>query len=366
MAIRKSGSRFLADFMSDGERYRKQFPTQEEAQAWESNLRLAISRGDSIDKEEKSFKPLTLQQLFDRVLSTPPNEGWKGTPNENTARNHCHQIEAFFGAKTLIKSINKAKLDKFVLHCKDKGNAPATIKLKLATMSRAFSFAFERELIDKKPFFPRIPVNNERMVYFSDEEEVEILTYLEENGMDYFYDFFVWQIDTGMRPIEARYLHRRNIKKDPVLGLCAHLQKTKNGEKRTIPLTRRAMCAVHKHSEANDYPWAHWNKDRIRRAWDKVREALGRHGDKDFIFYVCRHTCGSRLIQRTNNILLTKDWLGHKDISQTLRYARLSPQSFISGLNALEYPSTGGDNKVTNLSTFTDNLNSLGQEEKVS
>ena len=366
MAIRKSGRRFLADFMSDGERYRKQFPTKEEAQAWESNLKLAISRGDSIDKEEKSFKPLTLQQLFDRVLSTPPNEGWKGTPNENTARNHCYQIENFFGPKTLIKNINKEKLDKFVLHCKDKGNAPATIKLKLATMSRAFSFAFERELIDKKPFFPRIPVNNERMVYFSDEEEVEILTYLEENGMDYFYDFFVWQIDTGMRPIEARYLHRRNIKKDPVLGVCAHLQKTKNGEKRTIPLTRRAMCAVHKHIEANDYPWAHWNKDRIRRAWDKVREALGRQGDKDFIFYVCRHTCGSRLIQRTNNILLTKDWLGHKDISQTLRYARLSPQSFISGLNALEYPSSGGDNKVTNLSTFTDNLNSLGQEEKVS
>lgn len=366
MAIRKSGTRFLADFMNDGTRYRKQFATKEEAQAWESNLKLAISRGDSIDKEEKSFKPLTLQQLFDRVLSTPPNEGWKGTPNENTARNHCHQIENFFGAKTLIKNINKAKLDKFVLHCKDKGNAPATIKLKLATMSRAFSFAFERELIDKKPFFPRIPVNNERMVYFSDDEEVEILTYLEENGMDYFYDFFVWQIDTGMRPIESRYLHRRNIKKDPVLGLCAHLQKTKNGKKRTIPLTRRAMCAVHKHKEANDYPWAYWNKDRIRRAWDKVRDALGRQGDKDFIFYVCRHTCGSRLIQRTNNILLTKDWLGHKDISQTLRYARLSPQSFISGLNALEYPSTGGDNKVTNLSAFTDNLNSLGQEEKVS
>jgi integrase len=349
MAIRKSGTRFLADFMLAGTRYRKQFATTEEAEAWASNLKLALSRGHLVDKDSKSFNPLSLQELFDRVLSTPADEGWKDTPNERTARNHCYQIENFFGAKTLIKSINKVKLDKFVLHCKDKGNAPATIKLKLATMSRAFSFAFERELIDKKPFFPRIPVNNERMVYFSEEEEVEILTYLEENGMDDFFDFFVWQIDTGMRPIESRYLHKRDIKKDPVLGPCAHLQKTKNGEPRTIPLTRRAMCAVRKHKESNDYPWAHWNKDRIRRAWDKVRDALGRSGDKDFIFYVCRHTCGSRLIQRTNNLLLTKEWLGHKDIKQTLRYARLSPQSSIQGLNALECPSTGGDKKVTNI-----------------
>jgi len=366
MSIRKSGNRFLADFMSEGTRYRKQFPTEEEARAWESNLRLAISRGDTIDKQEKSYHPLTLQQLFDRVLSTPPNEGWKGTANENTARNHCYQIENFFGAKTLIKNITKDKLDKFVLHCKDKGNAPATVRLKLATMSKAFTFALERELIEKKPVFPRIRVNNERMVYFSEEEEIEILTYLEEQGMDFFHDFFVWQIDTGMRPIESRYLHRRNIKKDPVLGMSAYLQKTKNGEKRTIPLTRRAMCAVHKHKEANDYPWAYWTKDRIRRSWDKVREALGRSDDKDFLFYVCRHTCGSRLIQRTNNLLLTKDWLGHKDIAQTLRYARLSPQSFISGLNALENRSEGADKKVTNLAGFADNFIDFGKGEKVS
>ena len=316
----------------------------------------------AIDKDSKSFKPLSLQELFDRVI----NRHWKDTPNESTARNHCYQLENFFGAKTLIKSVTTDKLDKFVLHCKDKGNAPATIKLKLSTLSKAFSFAIERELLEKKPVFPKIRVNNERMTYFSEEEEMDILNYLEENEMDDFYDFFVWQIDTGMRPIESRYLHRRNIKKDPVLGPCAYLQKTKNGEKRTIPLTRRAMCAVRKHKESNDYPWAHWNKDRIRRAWDKVRDALGRSGDKDFIFYVCRHTCGSRLIQRTNNLLLTKEWLGHKDIKQTLRYARLSPQSFIQGLNALEYPSTGGDKKVTNLSVFGDNLIALGQGEKVS
>ena len=343
MATRKSRNKFMADFMKDGTRYRKQFDTEEEANAWESNLRLALSRGELVDPEEKSFKPLTIQELFDRVI----NRHWKDTPNESTARNHCYQIENFFGPKTLIKSVTTDKLDKLVLHCKDKGNAPATIKLKLSTLSMALTFAVERELLEKKPIFPKIKVNNERMVYFSEDEELEILNFLEENGMDYFYDFFVWQIDTGMRPNESRYLHRRNIKKDPVLGPCAYLQKTKNGEKRTIPLTRRAMCAVQKHKAELDYPWAHWTKDRIRRAWDKVRDGLGRTGDKDFLFYVCRHTCGSRLIQRTNNILLTKEWLGHKDIKQTLRYARLSPQSFIAGLNALEYTSTGGYKKVT-------------------
>ena len=156
--------------MKDGVRYRKQFNTSEEATAWESNLRLAISRGDLIDKEEKSYKPLSLMELFDRVI----NRHWKDTPNEATARNHCYQIENFFGPKTLIKNITTEKLDKFVLHCKDKGNSPATIRLKLASMSKAFTFAGERNLIDKKPVFPRIKVNNERMVYFSEDEEIEI------------------------------------------------------------------------------------------------------------------------------------------------------------------------------------------------
>ena len=362
MSIRKSGNKFLADFMKDGVRYRKQFDTSEEATAWESNLRLAISRGDLIDKEEKNYKPLSLMELFDRVI----NRHWKDTPNEATARNHCYQIENFFGPKTLIKNITTEKLDQFVLHCKDKGNSPATIRLKLASMSKAFTFAVERNLLDKKPVFPRIKVNNERMVYFSEEEEIEILTYLEENNMNDFYDFFVWQIDTGMRPIESRHLHRRNIKVDPVLGYCAHLQKTKNGEKRTIPLTRRAICSIKGHMESKDYPWAHWTKDRIRRAWDKVRDALGRSNDKDFLFYVCRHTCGCRLIQRTNNLLLTKEWLGHKDIAQTLRYARLSPQSFLTGLNALEFKSEGADKKVTNLSAYTDNLNEVTYKGGVS
>ena len=362
MTTRTSRNKFLADFMKNKVRYRKQFDTREEAEAWESNLKLALSRGELVDKDEKTFRPLCLQELFDRVI----NRHWKDTPNENTARNHCYQLENFFGPKTLIKNVSTSMLDKFVLHCKDKGNAPATIKLKLATLSMAFTYAVERELLEKKPVFPKIKVNNERMVFFSEEEEQEILTYLEENGMDDFLDFFVWQIDTGMRPIESRYLHRRNIKKDPVLGPCAYLQKTKNGEKRTIPLTRRAMLAVEERFKTLDYPWAYWNKDRIRRAWDKVREGLGRSNDKDFIFYVCRHTCGSRLIQRTNNLLLTKEWLGHKDIKQTLRYARLSPQSFLQGLNALEYSSSSVDNKVTNLSTFGDNTYELITRGKVS
>lgn len=67
---------------------------------------------------------------------------------------------------------------------------------------------------------------------------------------------------------------------------------------------------------------------------------MGRKGDKDFIFYLCRHTCGSRLVQRTGNIYLVKEWLGHKRIEQTLRYSKLSPRCLLSGLNALDKDET--------------------------
>ena len=86
--------------------------------------------------------------------------------------------------------------------------------------------------------------------------------------------------------------------------------------------------------------------------------------DRDFIFYLCRHTCGSRLVQRTGNIALTKKWLGHKRIEQTLRYAHLNSNSLLSGLKALEYGTLCGDNKVTNLSAFTDKTNNYKKELK--
>jgi len=363
MATRTNGNKYLADFMVKGKRYRKQFDSKIEAEEYETNIRARLHRGERVDDADKrAAEPLTISQLFTKVILNV----WKDTPNEPTAIQHCSMLERFFGEKTLASKININDLDKFVLHCRERGNAPATIKLKLATFSKAFTFAVSREWIDKKPLIPEIPMgDNKRNAFFSEEEEEDILDCLEELGEDYFADFFMWQIDTGMRPSEARAIHSNQVMADPNLGYVVNLLETKNSEHRQVPLTRRAYIAYRNHHTKGKM-WAHWTKERVRTVWDKVRKSLGRVGDKDFIFYLCRHTCGSRLVQRTGNIKLAQDWLGHKNIEQTMRYAYLNSSSFLSGLSALEYGIKSDDKKVTNLSAYTDKTPRNSKEEKVS
>lgn len=364
MAIRKNGTKFLADFMVKNKRYRKQFDSEIEAKEYETNVRAKLHRGERVDKDDKRLEPLTISQMFTKVVLNV----WQGKANEPTALQHISMIERFFGPKRLAHTIDINDLDDFHLHCKELGNSPATIRLKFATISRAFGFAFSRDWIPKKVLMPELEkVNNERNVYFSEDEEADILDYLEEIGEDYFADFFMWQIDTGMRPSEARRISADQVRHDDYLGYVVELKagETKNTEPRKIPLTRRAYIAFRNHHEKGKM-WEHWSKERIRTVWDKVKKALGKEKDRDFIFYLCRHTCGSRLVQRTGNIALTKKWLGHKRIEQTLRYAHLNDHSLLSGLKVLEYGILCDDKKVTNLSTFTDKTNNFRKGTKAS
>ena len=332
MAIRTKGRKYLADFMVKGERHRKQFESKIEAEEYEVGIRARLHRGERVDAAVICKEQLTVSDLFDKVILNV----WKDTPNEPTATHHCNLFKRFFGENTLASEVDINYLDKFVLHCRERGNAPATIKLKLATFSRAYSFALSRKWIEEKPAIPEVKLgDNKRNAFFSEQDESDILDCLEHLGEDYFSDFFKWQIDTGMRPSEARAIYCGQVQSDPILGYVVNLLETKNSKHRTVPLTKRAYEAFLKHKDKGRV-WGYWTKERVRAVWNKVRAYLGRKGDKDFIFYVCRHTCGSRLVQRTGNIKLAQEWLGHKNIEQTMRYAYLDGSSYLGGLEALQ------------------------------
>ena len=58
--------------------------------------------------------------------------------------------------------------------------------------------------------------------------------------------------------------------------------------------------------------------------------------DKEFVFYLTRHTCASRLVQRNVPLHIVKEWLGHRNFEMTLRYAKLTPTNMLDAKNALE------------------------------
>ncbi|MGB1611160.1 MAG: tyrosine-type recombinase/integrase, partial [Flavobacteriaceae bacterium] len=49
-----------------------------------------------------------------------------------------------------------------------------------------------------------------------------------------------------------------------------------------------------------------------------------------------RHTCASRLVQRGIDLRVIQEFLGHKSISTTIRYAKIAPKNLETARDVLE------------------------------
>ena len=320
----------MADFMLEGKRVRRSFDTELDAQAFEIETRRQHQYGKPLEELENN-KVFTLRQMLDKTFV----KYWQGRPNEEVSGVNMRILEGFFKPHTPLASIDTEKVDDFIMHLQSKGNSPSTINSKLSTLSKCIRFAHDRGYIKVKPKIERPKVsNNARLRFLSEDEEATIIETL--NGSD-FTDFFVWSIDTGLRPSESRNLHQRNIRKDDALGWVVDVKIVKDVAgttlPRTLPLTDRAVEAFNR---LNDqvYPFARFTKAEIRKQWDWVRGVLG-NTEKEFVFYLTRHTCASRLVQRGVDITIVQKWMGHKNIQTTMIYAKLIPANLLDARQAL-------------------------------
>lgn len=333
MSVRVNHNKFLADFMIDGKRIKRQFDTELDAQAFEIETRRQHQYGKPIEAIERE-KVFTLRQMLDKTFV----KYWQDKPNEEVSSVNMKIIEGFFKPSTPISSITTERVDDFIMHLQAKGNAPSTVNSKLSTLSKCVRFAHDRGYIKVKPKIDRPKVgNNARLRFLSEAEEATIAEVIQSGD---FADFFIWMLDTGMRPSEARNLHTRNIRKDDALGWVVDVKIVKNVSgttlPRTLPLTDRAVAAYKRLAEVsdNERPFSSFTKAEIRKQWDIVRAIL-QNKEKDFVFYLTRHTCASRMVQRGVDITIVQKWMGHKNIQTTMIYAKLIPANLLDARDAL-------------------------------
>ena len=339
MSIRKSGkndNKFMADFMVKGVRYRRQWPTYEEAAAWESELKKRIRLGiPYTELLEGTGDSITLGELAEKTNT----RYWEGTTYETKQRSALNKLINHYGHNYDVSQLDVAAVDTYVDAMDKKGLANATINRHLSCLSKVLTFGVDRGFISNKPKIEQKKVSNARMRFLTEEEEYEIIDCLEAAGKDDFARFFEWQLDTGMRPIESRFVPSMAIREDPTNGWLVDLRKTKNSYPRTLWLTKRAYNAYLALSDEK-LPFARFTESSIHRNWKFVREALGETVDKEFVFYITRHTCASRLVQRGQDLFVVKEWMGHKNIEMTMRYAKLTPTNMLDARNALEQSHT--------------------------
>jgi integrase len=236
-------------------------------------------------------------------------------------------------------------------------NSPATVRQKVACMTKMLNHYHKRGVLKTKPHFETDPIgDNLRDRVIDREEEADLFALFltkwdhvtfrridGHTGADW-HAFWVLLVDTGARPSEARGFDAKNLR-GSLLTIKAsavdedgnRVRTSKTGKDRTLPLTKRALEAFeHLKAAYGNQPCAWARPDAIRHAWDWARGALGLTADEGFIPYALRHTCATRLYDKTRDIVLVKDWLGHTDLKMTMRYAKLMPGALEAARDLLD------------------------------
>lgn len=325
---KQRGESYQVDFRWGGQRIRRQFVTEEQALQWEAWAKARLKQGLPLDEVATPGKSdrWTLKKLYDAVVA----RHWKGSANELDACRNAEQCCEYLGWDKHPGEITAEAIDSLIHHLKEEeGNGPATINRKTAALGKMLSHAMTRGIITSKPHIERQRETAGRLRWFTIEEEQRILQTIRNPD---FYALVVFLLDTGCRLGEALAIEWRDID-----DTYARFHHTKNGTARAIPMPARlkALLAARRPLAATGRVFEGWTVSKADKAWAALRKDVGLKGRED-VLHALRHTCASRLVQAGVPIQVVSQWLGHKSLTMTLRYAHLSPTNLQSAAGVLD------------------------------
>lgn len=326
MPIRPRGTKWQVDVAFGKLRRQVQAATEIEAKRLEPEI-LKELQDQAAGLESKRW---TLEQAVNKVHGLV----WKGTPSEGSTMKNAKLMLKYFGKGTYLKDIDTNWVDRWIESLEEGGNADATINRKLACLSKVMSFAVERGALDRKPHMERKTENAGRIRWITYDEERTILSLFEVWSLPDHRDFTIFLLDTGCRPSEAYKLTSRDVNFDT--GMLTFWE-TKNGASRSVPMTLRVREVLLRRTKDTLRPFP-YTDGWYRAQWGRMKAHLKLTDDDQFIPYCLRHTCASRLAQKGVHLAVIKQWMGHKTMQITMRYAHLSPADLKSGVAALEQP----------------------------
>ena len=230
-----------------------------------------------------------------------------------------------------VSELTSGDLQRLTLELRKLGNSNGTINRKLAALSRMLTTAVEGGLLDDPPKIRRLKEREHRTRWLSFDEERSLFAALEARD-PLIRQFCIFLVETGLRVGEAQHLRWSDVKlREGVIAV----RGTKGDLPRTVPMTDAALEVVKRRSGGAG-PWSDIAHARLRYIWDLAKKDAGLDNDEDVVPHVLRHTCASRLIQNGAGLLTVQKWLGHKQLSMTLRYAHLAQAQMEAARDVLD------------------------------
>jgi integrase len=305
---------------------RKTFDSLTKAKLWKQKTECEIRDG-------KYFKTLEAQKhTLKEAISRYEKEVLPNKPNAKQGQQLRWWKENLgsYLLSDITPALVAAQRDKLLHANTKKGGriAPTTVLRYLAVLSHLFTVAMvEWGWVEESPVkrISKPKVGLLRARFLSDDERERLLNACKESVNPCLYPVIVLALATGMRKSEILTLTTNAI--DLVNGRIL-LERTKNGERRVIPLKGHALSVVQEHlqkklqninflfpSKSGSSPMD------LRFSWE---QALKKSGILNLKFHDLRHSAASELLMSGATLAEIAEILGHKTLAMVKRYSHIS------------------------------------------
>ena len=324
--IRKLRGRWQAQVRRKGLKPRaKSFDTKADAEKWARNLETEFDRGGGFIDTRLAEK-MTLRELLERYLT-------EITPHKRSAQTETYRIRVLMKHEIAYRTLAMLSPTDIALYRDErlKVVATSTILKELNTLAHAID-------IGRKEWGVHLMQNPCRMIRrpspprgrerrLEEGEEQKLLEAADTARNPYMRSLIIIALETAMRQGEILSLEWQDIDFNRRI---AHLDMTKNGESRDIPLSQLALRTLIELQEGSInqrvFPLT---KSAVGQAWEHLRD---RADMIDFRFHDLRHEAISRLLEKGFNVIETATISGHKELRMLQRYSHLRAVDLVDRL----------------------------------
>ena len=187
------------------------------------------------------------------------------------------------------------------------------------------------------PGFKRMKIKNARPGFYTQDEIDRLLE--SSRGLSdslLLHDSIYFSYKTGCRQEELLTLERQDVDFES-MEIC--FRDTKNGEDHYLPISEALLPVLerrfHQMIDARVFPW-----EGCRNGSQKLREefrslASSLDIDPSKLWHTIRHTTATHLVSKGAPLRVIMGVLNHKNVSTTLRYAKVADQSKKEALDLL-------------------------------
>ncbi|WP_022855985.1 tyrosine-type recombinase/integrase [Thermodesulfobacterium thermophilum] len=270
----------------------------------------------------------------------------KSNKKESTVRERITRwkkyLKPFLGEKTLAE-ITPALVEKYKTEKLKQGYSPASINRDIALLRHMLSMAVKWGYLKEHPLKGKIEMLREvpiRQWTFLTREEYEAVF---ENLSETYRDLYQFLVLTGARLGEALNLRWKDIMWEAGV---AYLRDSKANRPRVIVLSDCVIDMLDErkrklNAKEDERVFKHSDSE-FRRAFKRALKSAGL--PESIRIHDLRHTFASWLAIKGVPIQQIKELLGHSQITTTLRYAHLNPETLRRVVNTLE----SFEEKITN------------------